>query len=375
MDKFRPSEAPRWYLCPGSVRMQQGQPDGDNEAAAEGTAAHWVAARMIHYQRSGIPVPEFVDCTAPNGVPITYDMVASARVFADSIVSSAPGDTPLYSEFPVNIPQVHPDLSGTLDAAFVSGDNLIIWDFKHGWGIVEPYENPQLLLYALGMINQLRDDGRQMPKYIYLCIVQPRPYHSAGPVRSWGLTLNELAEYADKLKAQADKAFTEIPETVPGSQCRDCLARFGCRALQYATYYAHDAISQAHPDDLAPSALGRELRFLNQLSDLLKARIDGLHPRALEIIKQGNPIPGWTAKPGRYSRQWSKPEQEIKMLGQLAGVDMIDNILKSPAKAEAAGMPKELVNSCTKKVGGTLRLVKVDPSEADRIFDKRVNIE
>ena len=51
--KLSPSSAERWMSCPGSVALNEGKDDKGSSYAAEGTAAHELAEKILR----GIPQP------------------------------------------------------------------------------------------------------------------------------------------------------------------------------------------------------------------------------------------------------------------------------------------------------------------------------
>jgi hypothetical protein len=50
----------------------------------------------------------------------------------------------------------HPALGGTCDCAVLKGDRLTVFDFKYGRALVEAKGNPQLYLYAFGVLGWLK---------------------------------------------------------------------------------------------------------------------------------------------------------------------------------------------------------------------------
>ena len=60
--KLSPSSAERWMSCPGSVALNEGKDDKGSSYAAEGTAAHELAEKILRgvQQQQPVDVLEFV---------------------------------------------------------------------------------------------------------------------------------------------------------------------------------------------------------------------------------------------------------------------------------------------------------------------------
>lgn len=367
--EIRPSNSNLWVACPGAPRLiAQGGSETSQEVTApqmEGIAAHWVMEQQV----SGVPV----DTTAPNGITVTPEMVEGAVVFHEELLRL---NGEISIEHEVDIPLITPDsegaeLKGRMDAAVVRTNDMALYvlDYKFGWGIVEPYENYQLICYALGAISKFFPNI--YPNNIHLGIVQPRPYHPEGAVRYWSLSAVELLKYADRVMFAYREAKSDSPSLKAGLHCMNCPARVNCIANQKEVYLLSDALVQRTPAVMAPQTLGREIKFLQYLTSMAEARLSGLEPVALEYIKSGIRVEGWGAAPGRGNREWSREESEIIALGKMYGVQMSDTKIKSPAKAEAAGLPKTVVNSVSRKTPGELKLVPCREETAQTIFKRK----
>lgn len=359
--EVRPSNAPLWVPCNGAPRLisQCDTPEGETAAQAEGIVAHWVAEQVAIDCR-GVPG------TLPDGLPVPDDMLHGAYLFADEL-DKIGGQVHIEKE--ITVPMISPNFKGRMDATIVcSNRDLYIVDYKFGWGIVEPEGNWQLICYALGAISKFYPD--KYPDKISLVIIQPRPYHPRGPVRSWELSAVELLKHGDTVKAAYEAATGDNPELTPGPHCMNCPARVSCTANQRAAYKLYDSIVQLSPVDLEPGVLGSEIKFLRQAKQLVDSRLDGLEPQALEYIKAGIGVPGWRAAPGRGSREWQGEESDVIALGEMMGVSMTDQVIKSPAKAEAAGLPKDVVNAYTRKIPGALKLAPDNGETAESIFKR-----
>ena len=357
---FHPSSIARVIQCPGSWKLCRMYPDrSSSDAAAEGTAAHWVAEQGL---RGNLPI---VGTIAPNGVPITEEMLEGAEMYINAI---GPG--------PHNIEQkltpssdLHPELWGTPDAWSYIGGIIEISDYKFGHGYVEVFENPQLVTYACLILDQLGIDGLQ-EQFIKLLfrVVQPRSYASDGPVRTWECKASDIRAMRNKIKAAIVEAQSENAQCHVGKECRYCNARAYCTTLQRADMVAVDYSSQSIPMELPPTAIGLELRLLRRAADMINARLSGLEEVAIATAKRGIVVPGWRLETGLGRTRWNASVSVLEALSATMGVKLTEAIPITPKQAVKAGIPQSVVAQLSETPTGKTVLVEDDGSLARRCF-------
>lgn len=356
-----PSAAARWVKCPASVRLSQQYPDAENEAALEGTAAHWAAHQVL----GGNPYP----AGGYNGVPVETDEMREAIALYVDTVAAAPGRS-RYFEHRIEAHGIHPLCWGTADAVIFDGpgDAVRIVDFKYGHGFVDAFENWQLLVYAAGLM------GFSDTASYELIVVQPRNYAPGGPVRRWTISTGELREYARRLQGAANEAMGNNPDANVGSHCKHCPARHACKALQRAALDAVDMSADSTPVDLPLPALSTELALLVRARDQLDARITGLEAQAMQALQAGKPLPHWQIDhpPGR--QDWVKPAAEVLALGGLFGTDLSRPVEPiTPAQALKKGIPESLIATYAARKTGAAKLVPINTTAARRAFGASSN--
>lgn len=351
--RFAPSSAARWVQCPGSVLMCEAFPDdlSDPEASEEGARAHELAASMV------------------NGVVVTCDddeMFESAETYRDAVhgvLSTWSEPFEMHVEERVYAPQIHSDNWGTPDCWLFNKARmrLDVFDFKYGHGIVEVFENWQLLNYAIAIVEQLQLGSASSLLSVNLHIVQPRAYHRDGQVRSWSLSGEALrVTYAKRLSAASSAAAQPDAPCVSGPECRYCPARHACPTLIAVGYGAIDLSGMSLPMDMSPAVMGILLRQVKDGIDRLKAMETGLEQQAMAMIKSGTRIAGWHAEAGSGREKWRVSYDEVVMLGSLMGIDVAKPGLITPKQAVAAGLPRELVSAYTETPAGAVKLVRDD---------------
>ena len=219
------SSSHRWLNCNPSARLEQEFEDRETEAAAEGTAAHALAEHKLRKalkMRSSRPQSQFdsdeMEEHTDSYVEFVLEQLERAKQYCT--------DPMILIEQKLDFSCYVPDGFGTGDCLIVADKTLHIIDFKYGLGVlVDAYENPQMMLYALGALR-IFDSLYDIEK-VSMSIFQPRREN----VSTWSIPVTELKQWADEtLKPKADLAYAGKGEYVPGAWCQFCKAAVKCRA-------------------------------------------------------------------------------------------------------------------------------------------------
>lgn len=372
-----PSSAFRWVKCALSASLEAAYPETEaSPESLEGTAAHWVVQMLLQ------GTPATVDMQAPNGVAVTLEMLEAAELVRDDIVATLGPDwaSRLIIERLVQIPRVHPTQNwGTPDYRAGSRLNngrfcMHVWDFKFGHGLVEAFENWQLIDYVAGLLDESKIDGlRDQETVVDMVVIQPRAYHRNGPVRHWRTTASDLRGHINTLANAAGLALSPNPPALPTpAGCKNCKGRHACEALQRDAYAAADKGRQFGAIDLSPHALGLELRALTRAQKLLEARVSGLEAQAVASLKQGQQVPFWMMESTAGRLAWNRPAEEVFVLGDMLGVDLrkpAEPVTPTQAKA-AAKAYASLIDGYASRPPGAAKLVADDGTKARLTFSK-----
>lgn len=219
------SSSHRWLNCNPSARLEQEFEDRETEAATEGTAAHALAEHKLRKalkMRSSRPQSQFdsdeMEEHTDSYVEFVLEQLERAKQYCT--------DPMILIEQKLDFSCYVPDGFGTGDCLIVADKTLHIIDFKYGLGVlVDAYENPQMMLYALGALR-IFDSLYDIEK-VSMSIFQPRREN----VSTWSIPVTELKQWADEtLKPKAELAYAGKGEYVPGAWCQFCKAAVKCRA-------------------------------------------------------------------------------------------------------------------------------------------------
>jgi len=353
-----PSSASRWTKCPGSIKMQQDypQPEKDQTAADEGTAAHEALEHLI----AGYGHPrDLIGETASNGFVFDAEMVAGAQVMADDIrkVRVAGGGLNAHVEDRTHANQLHSQIWGTVDCWVWDEPNktVYIWDFKYGRRYVPVIENRQLLCYLAGVLVRLNIHGAFN---VVMKIVQPRTFTPDSPIREWKLSSSDLEPYFEELKVAAHTALGENPTLRAGSHCRYCTRLVSCPTAIEAGQSLFDAVQNVAVDHKKPADFGKYLDLLTQASEMVELLKTAAEAEAEAMLKSSTPIPGWELQPGQSSRKWSVDEKAVLEMGKGFGIELQNQKPITPKQAEDAGIDPAIVSAFSKTHEGSLKLKK-----------------
>lgn len=341
------SKAHQWIECPGSVGLTSqifleieavgGNPEGKSSVyAKQGTAAHDLATRCLRenadaweYQGQQIEVEGemfTVDQEMVDGVQIYLDHIRGLqkeRVFHK-------GQKSLFVEEKFQLTEISKHAYGTVDCGLLSKVILDVVDFKYGAGIiVEVEENPQVLMYATGMLLSLPKEQQRQIGEIYLHIVQPRAPHPDGPVRTWKCSITWLRRWINEtLIPRMQAALQPHAELKMGEWCRYCPALARCplqnKALQEVRF-------ENHPTKIPDKEIGRTLDQLEAMLFYHKQIKSEIHGRLLH----GRSVPGWKLVEGKANRVWRDGAEDAAK--ERFGDQRFRQSFRSPAQFDELG--------------------------------------
>ena len=329
--KLSPSNAHRWMACPGSHALEQ-----KNQ-------------HQVDFY-SGVVDDEMVE-----HVQCYLDAVR-ARIDARRLAGAV--EVVLFVEKKVGIAHItgEADATGTVDAALVSifadGSALLdVIDLKYGKGVrVDPAENPQLCLYACGVLAEM--ELIYDIQNVMLTIHQPRITVEPSDWQTSADVLREFAVIASdaaKMALVAHEFIDNWSDTTnnaylcPGEkQCRFCEAKAFCPALAEFVkenvgndfeVLADPVYKPAPPQYLGADVLAIKMNAVGVVEQWCRAVCAEVERRLLD----GKPIDGWKLVQGRQgARQWidiNIAEEAMKAM-RLKISEMYDMKPISPTNAE-----------------------------------------
>ena len=316
----RVSSAGQWIHCPASFQAQKKHPALDptpSDAVLEGRLLHSMLEKALDGEV--IEANEYVE--EAYQIVSQYDnLVVEERIDLDMI----------YSGF-----------YGKCDAYAVSEDgSLDVFDFKFGHSYVAVEENPQLVLYAIGIVSKLVIGTGE----VRLHIIQPKCY-TAPTHRTWVTSVGELLNYVILYRRHILAALDPNPIAHTGSWCKYCTARAYCKPLRDNVTDCVDYVSGLNITDVTNDQIAIDLKILEAVTERVKHLTDALKEQAMFKLKNGEAVHGWglVNKKGR-AKFANGVEPHIRGLGELFGVKVVEEKLLTPNQIIKNGLDSAVMN-------------------------------
>lgn len=306
------SSAHRWLHCTGSPLLEKEFPDTTSVYAQEGTLAHELCELKLKKYTTVMPKGTYT--RAHNKIMKSElwqnEMEGTSEAYLEyvkEIMLACEIAPAVLIEKRVDFSRYVPEGFGTADCLMLAGDTLHVVDYKHGKGVVvDAAHNPQMMLYALGAMDELSLLYRF--KSVHMVIVQPR----VNNISEFTMTADELRDWGETaVKPKAEAAMSGNGEFEAGDWCRFCRAKQQCKTRYESNDSLYPELSAQHDPRLITLAeLGEYLRRGRDMA----AWLEDMREYALSESLAGAEVPGWKAVEGRGSRAFTDTDDAVDTL-------------------------------------------------------------
>ncbi len=369
--KLSASGAKKWINCPLSVVLESKMPNEETPYAKEGTLAHELSELKLKRGLNLIGKEAY----ETEIIKIYYDeeMDKYTDYYCDAVLEIVHKYDRNYSvvklEERVDFSPWVPEGFGTSDVVVISDNVVEIIDLKYGKGVkVSADNNPQLMLYALGVLND----------YNYICdikevnltIVQPR----LDSISSFKIKVYDLLEWGEDIRVKAIKAFNGDGDCVVGKHCDDGF----CRARPICKAYADERLKIAKYDFKDPAELSADdiADILGTVDELVRWS-KTIKDYALTKALSGEEYKGFKLVEGRSNRTFNIDDSKVLEIlkgGGFKESEVCETTLKSLSSLEKMIGKKDfktMLGSHVIKPMGKPTLVPID--DVRPVYNSAVN--
>lgn len=334
------SDSLRWINCPQSIRATEHIPDlRDEDYSKEGTTAHTLAEILLSNDYGRL---------SPDEAKTRLDEIKRDPFYNQSMLdyvnqytsivheqyASLVGSRHSFIEFEalLNTSRYIPEGFGTSDVVIYADKAITIIDLKFGKGHeVSAVNNTQLLIYALGAYERLKDKGYTAPmdSTIKMMIVQPRLRN----VSESSLSLQALLQWGEWLKEKANAAYSGQGRYQAGEWCKYCPINTTCivRAESFLDMY-----TTREPNQMTNEEIGRVLKRGAEL----KTWVTRVETYAIGAALKGAKIEGFKVIEGKRGER--KPKDPENYEQSLRDANLGIDIYKPPQVKGITTLTKEL---------------------------------
>ncbi len=366
--------------CTGWVLMNQLYPETDQSSkTAYDDASHWVASEVLSSYLPGMEGDlqtgiNFIGAAAPNGVVIDEEMAEGAMLYVTDVLKICQ-DRGLLAAMQIDqrleMPSIHELSFGTPNAGIYDNmsHELFIWGYEFGYGVVNAFENWQLINYYEGFLKKLGIDGyRDQTLKVNFRIVQPRAYHREGSIRTWSTVGSNLRGYVNTLNANAHKSLGPDAECNSGPHCKGCSGRHACEAALTGGTRLFEAAAKPVPLELSNQSLGVQLSLIKRAIKQLEDLESGYEAQITSKVRTGEVVPGWVTVNTFAREDWNKPLDEVFAMGDMFEKDLRKPKAITPNQARKLGVDEAVITAYSSKQCTGIKVVPDNENKAKQVF-------
>lgn len=307
--RLSPSSSSRWLQCTASVKASDNYPNSTNSAAEWGTNVHYMGEQLL----KGVAITVGDTLTEQNTFTVDAEMLKCAEEYADYVNSFIDKKSVVLIEEQFDLSCISEGQFGTSDATVLNGTHLHVMDLKTGHGIVMAEQNTQLMLYAIGAVEEL--ESIYDIDEITLHIVQTR----AGHIDTWNLHYQDLMNFKLTAQGQAQAIVSGNVTFNPSKKaCQWCPHQTQCETLKA---HVENTIKGAFDvlEDIEGQADNIDVKHMKKILDnaeLITGFIKAVQDVALEKMQEGAEIDGYKLVESKTNRKWQDEEEVKKYLNR-----------------------------------------------------------
>jgi hypothetical protein len=314
--------------CTASVAASEKYENKGNAASEWGTNVHYLGEQLLKNKNIK------VGGTLKEGDRVSFvvdkEMLSCAEEYADYVRSYFTKTSIILIEEQFNLSSISVNQFGTSDATVLNDTHLHIFDLKTGHNIVDADNNSQLMLYAIGAIDEL--EMIYDIEKITLHIVQTRANH----ISSWELSYDELMMFKKLAQDKAAEILSGETSFTPSIKgCKWCSHQANCDALRVhvESVVSGDFDNLDEIDGMANIISTSHIKNILDNVDLITNFVKAVQEVALERLENGIAIDGYKLVESRTNRKWIDEEEVEKYLTELNdGIDYFE-----PPRLKAMG--------------------------------------
>jgi len=324
------SGSAKWLNCPASARLEEHIPDTFSSYAEEGTLAHALAEAILLNDEVEIKKLKEDELFYPGMVDEVeiYTGYVEERINELKVKDKS---VKMYVEQKLDLTSYVPEGFGTGDCVLIANKTLEIIDLKFGKGVpVDPTFNSQLMLYALGALDEF--EFLYDIENVTITVAQVR----LDGIKSWTIPKKDLRAWGiETVIPKAKEAFEGKTDPVPGEWCRSGFCKYRNRCKKYAESI-EDIYNKYKDNDLSNDDYSRILYKADDIDTWIKE----IKETALKKMLQGEHIPGFKVVEGRSNR---KINDEDGLANKLISLGYKDEEIYKPKAIQTLGNLEKLV--------------------------------
>jgi len=349
-----PSNFERRMLCAGSLNAEKDLPNTTSKYAEEGSMLHERTTLYLEsLQCSSKGSTSWDDGLTQGQKEAVVDAGTYFNKLKDVSHTLVLGE---FHERKYSLAFIHADMKGTADSVLILENTetqiveVHVIDYKFGKGVrVNAYWNYQLILYFLGVVNDLKIKNIIGNKTIsvHLHIVQPYIKNTRWDVNEIDIiAVRKKNTYLDVVKNAYDLNAVRTPHY---KACRFCKAKPTCYALAKTVPKMDTDVFDLEDDEIA---------VIYDNTELVKLYLSSIEEYIRNKISNGG-FEGYELEGKLSNRKWT--DDAILQLPILLGEDKAFEITKKPitiGKAEKLLDKITMDELTTREVSGT-EIVKI----------------